>query len=131
MNGRNVARALAVVLVAVGAVALGAIIYQAGVADGAASAAAGGQAVHYVGHWGPWFGFGWGFFGLLFPLLFVFILFGLIRAAFWGGRPYRRWRYGPPPDVEEWHRRMHDRGQAPRDWTDRSNGPGDAGTAPR
>lgn len=57
-------------------------------------------------------GWGYGFFplfGLLFPILFIFLIFGLVRAAFGGPR----WGNGGPwmdrqTMAEEWHRRMHE-----------------------
>ncbi len=144
MNSRFVARALAVALLAVGVIAVGAIAYQAGLSDGAASAAGGAQVVRYVGHWGaPWFGAGWGLLGLIFPLLFLFLIFGLIRAAFWGGPRGRRywgygprsWGYGPRPDLEEWHRHLHEAPPEPGRWPDQGAGgtgnPGAPGTPPR
>lgn len=58
--------------------------------------------------------YGWGFgvfplFGILFPILFIFLIFALFRAAFGGSR----WGNGGPPwadrrtMAEEWHRQMH------------------------
>jgi hypothetical protein len=80
--------------------------YQAGLAQGLAAT---GTAAAPIAH-GPW-AFGFGLFGLLIPLLFLFLFFGLARAAFWGGH----WGGGPghhawdrtPPMFEEWHRRAH------------------------
>ena len=68
---------------------------------------------------GPGFGFGFGFFGFLGTLLFVFIVFGLIRAIVLRrprparplGRPrlggYQGWRPGnrAPRTFDDWHRR--------------------------
>jgi hypothetical protein len=62
----------------------------------------------YPWHWG--FGFG------LFPfvgLLWLFLIFGLMRRLFWGWgggrRGWGRYRYfgTVPPEFEEWHRRAH------------------------
>jgi hypothetical protein len=106
------------VLLAGVAIAVGA--YNAGVSHGLAQAASGTEVVRVVG---PGYGYGGGFFpfGLfLFPLFF-FLIFGLVRGAFWGrrwggpgrgghdgpGHPHggpERWRDG----AEEWHRRQHD-----------------------
>jgi hypothetical protein len=51
----------------------------------------------------------WGFGFLFFPLFFFgWVL--LARALFW--RPWRPWYYGGPPSsdqLEDWHRRAHDR----------------------
>lgn len=75
--------------------------YQAGLSTAVATAAAnGGTTVvapaygwgYGMGYgWHP-FGFGFGIFGLLFGLFFLFLVFGLIRAIFWGGR--RGWGPG-------------------------------------
>jgi hypothetical protein len=65
------------------------------------------------------FGFGFGLFGLIVPLLFFFLIFGAIRGLFfrgwrrgpWGNGP---WTYGGdwdknvPPMMQEWHRKMHE-----------------------
>jgi hypothetical protein len=64
----------------------------------------------YYGH-GPW---GFGFFGFLFPLLFIFLIFALLRGLFWRGwhggppGPQGYWGKGVPPMFEEWHRRAHE-----------------------
>lgn len=82
----------------------------AGVAVPAVASAAPGTVVtaHWYGYGGPWH-----FFGFLFPLLFLFLFFGLIRACFggWGGGR-REWsaETGVPRRIEEWHRRLHDEG---------------------
>lgn len=98
--------------------------YQVGVARGLADSGKAAQSepgivppAYYGGPYpyyyhGP---FGFGFFGFLFPLLFVFLIFGLLRFAFgtgrWrahGGGPYGSWKMGIPPQFEEWHRRVHE-----------------------
>jgi hypothetical protein len=53
--------------------------------------------------------FGFGFFGFLGPILFVFLVFALLRVLFWrghgwGGHSAR----GVPQRFEEWHRRAHE-----------------------
>ena len=66
------------------------------------------------GHGGP------GIFGILVGLFFLFIFFGLIRAAFWRGGGGRGWGGGGPggwgehggrsrfhDTFEDWHRRAH------------------------
>lgn len=65
---------------------LGAEAYQAGVAQGIVDAGRfpAGATVPVVGGYGGYHGFD--FLGLLFPLLFLFLIFGLIRAAFSRGR---------------------------------------------
>ena len=90
---------------------VGILGYQAGVAQGLAQA---GGTVATAPYYVAPFGFGFGFFGLLFTVLLLFLLFGLGRALFWGGR----WggyghpgRPGPWGDrermLEDWHRRAH------------------------
>ena len=86
-----------------------AVAYQAGIMAAGAGVAAGTTAVAaYPYHFYPFFGFGFGFLGFLFPLFFLFLLFGLARAAFGGGRhwdPYSERRRMH----EQWHREMTDR----------------------
>jgi len=67
-------------------IALGGGIYQAGVAQGIIDAGRvpAGAAVGVAGY--GWGFHPFGFLGFLFPLLFLFLLFGLIRAAFGFGR---------------------------------------------
>ena len=112
--------AIVVLLLAIlGGVAIGVGAYHAGVTHGLAQAATGGQVVRVIGP-------GWGFFPFgifLFPLFF-FLIFGLMRVAFFG----RRWHgYGPggwdkdhdhggrTARFEDWHRRQHEQpaNQAP------------------
>lgn len=65
-------------------VSLGAGIYQAGVAQGVIDAGR-----FPAGATVPVNGYGWrgpDFFGILIGLFFLFILFGIVRAAFFGGR---------------------------------------------
>ena len=102
------------ILVLGGAIAAGA--YEAGLAQSTAqlvipaagaAPAAGAPIVAYYGH--P-YGWGFGFFGLLFPLLGLFLFFGLMRALVGGGRGWghREWHGdGVPGRFEEWHRRAH------------------------
>jgi len=104
---------------------IGVSIYNAGVTAGLAQsgAVAGGAAAPYIygygAHAGYGLGFGFGFLGLLFPILFLFLIFGLIRAAIFGGR--RGWGHGwqGGPGSDSWrserersmadlHRRMHE-----------------------
>ena len=83
-------------------IAIGAGIYQAGVAQGVIDAGRfpAGAPVPVAGYDG-YHGGGFGFLGLLFPLLFLFLIFGLVRAAFsrgrgWGHHGYGRgYGYGP------------------------------------
>jgi hypothetical protein len=109
----------ALVLVILAGVAIGVGAYHAGVTHGLAEAATGGQIVRVVG---PGYGYGYGFFPFgifLFPLFF-FLVFGLMRAAFWG----RRWGghdhphkgHGPWGEgqnrFEEMHKRLHEQASA-------------------
>ena len=115
----SVFRVLAVVLAVVVAVGVGTAVYNAGVTAGLAEAArqavANGDPATVVpggyygwGHYGP--GYGFGFFGVIFWILGVFLVIGLLRAALgrgrWGGPgggPGRR------EGVEAWHRELHRR----------------------
>jgi hypothetical protein len=125
----SLGRVFAAVLAVAIAVGIGVAIYNAGVsagfAEAARQAAAAGDPIPVPGWWGlgwlgPYgngpFGPGIGFFGVIFWILGVFLVIGLLRAAFgWG-----RWR-GPGPGsgrrgwgdrserVEEWHRELHRR----------------------
>ena len=112
-------RALAVLALVAVVVAIGVGVYNAGLTAGIAqqgAAIASGQPTvvypgPYYGHWG--WGPGFGFFGIFFWILGIFLIFGLIRAAFgWGRwRGDHHGRYGGPRDyLEDWHRRAHDAG---------------------
>ena len=128
-------------------VSVGAGIYQAGVTQGVIDAGRfpAGATVPIAGygyHDGP------GIFGLLFGLFFVFILFGIIRAAFFGGRGrgwgHHGYGYGPgwgrsdgpggptgadwrgdrDSRIADWHRRLHeDEAGTSRDSSSGSTGP--------
>lgn len=129
MNGRGFLRVLAVLLLVAVAAGLGTMVYNAGVNAGldeaARLAAASGDQLpvpigYSYGYGGPYAHgpFGFGFFGLIFGILGIFLLIGLVRAAFgwgrWGGHgPGGRggpggWG-GRREMVEEWHREMHRR----------------------
>ena len=112
-----------VLLAVLGGIGVG--VYNAGVSAGLAQAGAvgAGAAAPYVHAWGvPFFGFGlgFGFLSLLFPLLFLFLIFGLIRAAMGGGRRgwgHHGWDGGQGPDgwrsereryMADLHRRFHE-----------------------
>ena len=114
-------------------VGVGAGIYQAGIAQGVIDAGRfpAGATVPVNGY-----GYGWqgpDLFGLFFGLLFLFILFGIIRAAFFGGRGgwgrgYGHghgwgpgwdkgdgpsdgpgsWRADRDSRIAEWHRKLHE-----------------------
>jgi hypothetical protein len=123
MNGRTIARILLAIVLIGGAVTLGVSAYNAGVTAGLAQT---GQVVvtnggylapgaPYVGYgWGFGWGHGFGFFGFLGGLLFLFLLIGLIRAAF--GGPRRGW--GPGYG--------HRHGWGPGGWEDRAREAHDA-----
>ncbi len=87
---------------------VGAFAYQIGLSQGLATTIPAGAApVVYYGY--PHWGYGFGFLGLLFPLLFIFLIFGAMRAAFGGGhRGYgpRGWGNGRER-IEELHRELH------------------------
>jgi hypothetical protein len=89
------------------------VAYEAGLAAGGA---AGAPAAAYPYFWHPGF-FGFGF---LFPLLFLFLIFGLARAAFggghWGGYG---WRSGGPRMLDQWHRELHEREKSGAEKADR------------
>lgn len=103
-----------VVLVLLGIV--GVVGYQIGIDQNvAAQLPAAGAPVAYYGY--PYH-FGFGFLGFLFPLFFLFLIFGLLRAAMWGGRGGWGHRYGsgsmrgPWGDearsrIEELHKELH------------------------
>ena len=100
MNG------LRVLAFAVLALAVGLVAYQMGLSQGLATTLPAGAApaAYYYPHWG----YGFGFFGLLFPLLFLFLIFGAMRAAFGSHRGYgsRGWGNGRER-IEELHRELH------------------------
>lgn len=136
MGGRGIFRVLAVVLLVAVVAAIGVGVYNLGVdqgyreaaqlADGANGGAGDGgvrDGVRGYDGYGGHRGFGFPIFGLLFGILLIFLIFGLIRAAFgfgrWGGPPHGGppWGYGGPSGpggwggrrdfLEDWHRRAH------------------------
>jgi hypothetical protein len=123
MSGRAFATILLVIVLGIGATILGVTAYNAGVSAGLAQnvAESGGSVVvapgyapaPYVG-WGYGWGGGWGFFGFIGTLIFIFLVFGLIRAAFGWGRGWGRGGYGPSGYGRGWdHRHGNDA------WNDR------------
>ena len=90
MNRRPIVSFLFSLVVLALLIGLGAAVYDAGIREGLARAAVlpAGTVLPYAYGYGF---HGFGFLGLLFPILFLFLIFGLIRAAF-GGR--RGWGYG-------------------------------------
>jgi hypothetical protein len=106
-------RGIAIVVTLVIAAIVGVGAYQLGLAQGLAGT---GTAVAPVLYYHPFF-----FGGFLFPLLFIFLIFALVRGAFSRGRG---WGYGggwgsaghhqsPRERLEELHRELH--GEKPRD----------------
>jgi hypothetical protein len=125
-------RVLAVLLVVAVAAGIGTMVYNAGVNAGLDEAArlavASGDPLpvpigygYGYGYGGPYAHgpFGFGFFGLIFGILGIFLLIGLLRAAFGWGRWGGRGPGGPGPGgwggrremVEDWHREMHRRNE--------------------
>ena len=113
---RILAAILLVAVLAIGGGIIATTAYQAGLstaittATGSAGTAVTPVVVPAYGYgygpgWHP--GFGFGFFGFLATLFFLFIVFALIRAIFWRGGPGRRgwgpggwggYGYGKGPD---------------------------------
>lgn len=123
---RGIGSVLFGILVLVVLAGIGVGIYDAGLQQGIAqSATVPAGAVPYYAYGYGWHG-GFGIFGLLFPILFLFLIFGLARAAFRGRRGWGGWGhgygYGPGKSgpgpwigsqdrdqwVAEWHRRLHE-----------------------
>jgi len=128
MRGESGMRRWAIVALAiVAAVAIGTIAYQEGVSRGLAlqpppavtAPAAPGAAqappppYPYPYPYRYYYGRPFGFFG---PLLGIFLFVFVLRAIFWGACGWgwrRRWGYYSPDygpsQLDEWHRRAHDR----------------------
>jgi hypothetical protein len=124
-------RAVAVVLLLVILAGVGVSLYNAGVSAGLnqqlQQVVQGGQTVTVAPYpYGPYFNGGWGFglgvFGILLWIIGIFLIIGLIRAAFGWSRGGRRghagWSkvygyggggWGGADRVEEWHRELHRR----------------------
>jgi hypothetical protein len=124
----RVVAVLALVAVVAG---IGIGVYNAGVNEGLTQAALASQAagedpaVVIPPYAGP-YGYGWGngggfgFFGFLFAILGIFLLFGLLRAAFGWGRWNGGGRGGPggwgggrEERIAEYHRELHKRDTEP------------------
>jgi hypothetical protein len=117
---RRFAAGIALVLIAlVVSAAIGTTAYRAGVVRGLADAGRlptpdpGTAVVPPYGHYGPfWYHGPWGFApsGFLLPLLFIGLMFVLLRGLFWGRRcgGHGYWSTDIPPRFEEWHRRAHE-----------------------
>ena len=124
-------RAVAVVLLLVILAGVGVSLYNAGVSAGLSQqlqqVVQGGQTVTVAPYpYGPYFNGGWGFglgvFGIIFWIIGIFLIIGLIRAAFGWGRGGRGGHSGWSKDygygrggwagadrVEDWHRELHRR----------------------
>lgn len=115
-------RVLATLLVVAILVGIGTAVYNAGVTAGLAEqlqqAAASGDAVVAPYPYGYGYGPYWhgpGFFGVIFGILGIFLLIGLVRAAFGGGRGGGRGHGGPggwgdrQGRMAELHRELHRR----------------------
>jgi hypothetical protein len=133
MTGRTIARVLLVVVLVGAAIGIGVTAYDAGVSTGLAQT---GQAVGAVGGYpvAPYIGYGWGFghgfgfFGFFGMLLFIFLVFALIRAAIggrrgWGGPgAWGPGHHGDRDNRPDWRgspwesraREIHDEGQRAR-----------------
>ena len=125
MSGRTFARVLLVVFLVLGAIGLGATAYNAGVSAGLAheGTVVVNQGAYPVAPYAGWgWGFGWGFpfFWFFGGLIFLFILFGLIRAAFGGPRGGWGRGYGRGWYANGW------RDEAGRTWEDRARETHDA-----
>ena len=136
MNRRLVLGIFVVLVLVVGAVAVGGYAYQMGVAqglansgklvapqgDGAVAPFVYGAPFFYARPWG--WGPGFGFLGCLFPLLGFLLIFALIRGLFWrggwggrhgwgghgygpGGQGFGPGGQGVPPMFDEWHKKAH------------------------
>ena len=116
-------------------VGIGTEVYQAGVSQGIIDAGRVpiGANVGVRGYEGP------GVLGLFFPILFLFILFGLIRAAMFGGRGWGHhghgygwdkgeggrstWREEREQRMADMHRRLHETEDNPRSGATGSGAP--------
>ena len=118
------------ILLILGAVIVGAIGYQIGISQAVSVVAPGATAVPavYPYFWQPFGFFGFGFLGLLFPLLFIFLIFGLIRGIAgggrWGGYGKGGWYGGDRRAMlEQWHRELHGEKPAGATGQPREEGP--------
>ena len=124
MFGRGLFGAFALIVAIAIVAGVGIGVYNAGVSEGVAEAArvaqvAGdGAAVVYppyvggpYGYGHGWGGGGFGFFGILFGILFFFLIIGMIRAAFgwgrWGGGGRGPGGWSRDERIAEMHRELH------------------------
>lgn len=127
MNEGSGTRFWLIILLLAALVGMGVFAYNLGMTQGMAvgvqppapaPSAAAAPVPYYPYYYGPfWFHpWGFGFLGCLFPILGLFLIFGLFRPLFFhrmgwwrGGGPRGNWPQDVPPQVEEWHRRMHEK----------------------
>ena len=119
--GSTIARVLAVLLLVAVAAGIGTWVYNAGVTAGlteaAVQAAASGDPAPAVPYgWGYGYGpyahgpWGFGFFGILFGIFLLFLVVGLLRAAFGGHHRGGPGGWGRRREMlEEMHRDLHRR----------------------
>ncbi len=125
MNGRTILTIVLGLVLAAVFVGVGVGIYDAGVAQGILDAGRVPAGQPVPGAYYGWGFHGFGFLGLIFPILFILLLIGIARAAFGRGRawgPVGRGGWGPGHglgDPGSWkaereryiadvHRRLHD-----------------------
>jgi hypothetical protein len=116
MSGRTILGVILALVLVGGAAALGVGIYNAGIAQGVAQAAASEGTAPIVvpaygygwGWGGPGFGFGGVIFGILGFLLLLFLIAGLFRALTFRGRGAGGWG-GPGRWADHDHDRATDR----------------------
>lgn len=143
MNARGFFGFLAGLVVIGLLVALGVGVYQAGIAQGIVDAGRypAGAGVPVGGYGYGWHG-GPGIFGILIGIFFLFLIFGLIRAAFARGRGYgpgwghgygwgpgggtgpEAWREEREGRIADLHRRLHEEGDGGTSGPGSSAGPG-------
>lgn len=116
MHGYRLVTLLGVIVLAA---LVGVMAFNAGVAHGIAQsgrlpaivAPAAGAAPPFVPYAYPyyWGWHPWGF-GMCFPFLFLFLIFGVLRMVFWRARWHAHggWR-GYQDRFDEWHRQSHER----------------------
>ncbi len=120
MNARVVVSVFVTIVVIAALVGVGVYVFNIGVMQGMAQAgrlpAPSTEPIPAPYLAGPYFfrpwGFGFGCFGILIPLFFLFVIFALFRGLFFGGHWRRRaWmREGNvPPMFEEWHKKAHEK----------------------
>ena len=125
MSGRTIARVLLVGFLVLGAIGLGVTAYNAGVSAGLAHegtvvVSGGAYPVAPYAGWGWGLGRGFPFFWFFGGLIFLFIVFGLIRAAFGGPRGGWGRGYGRGSYANGW------RDEQVRTWEDRARETHDA-----